>query len=135
MQRRYDRTRPHPQYTIRLRPALAVQRRNAPTWSGLSRAVSSSRYARRSPARPGSLLARTLPIWGEGTLLGPTIAGLVHLFRPQPLVQPAPKQYPHQPALPTDLAVSKPLSDLAQRLTLPSPAVMPGDPPPDAPAS
>ena len=81
----------------------------------------------------GTILTRALPVWGEGTLLGPTIAGLVQLFRPQPIARPAPKLYPHQPALPADPAASKPLSDVAQRLTLPSPAVTPGDPPPDAP--
>ena len=63
-----------------------------------------------------TVLARALPVWGVGTLLGPTIAGLVQLFRPQKPVKPAQQ-----------------LNGVARRLTLPSPAVRP-DQPPDASA-
>ena len=79
----------------------------------------------------GMLLARALPVWGEGMLLGPTVAGLVQWFRPQPLVRPVLKQQP-QPALPADPAATKPLSNATQRLTLPSPAMRP-DPPQELP--
>ena len=74
-----------------------------------------------------TLLTRALPVWGEGTLLGPTIARLVQLFRPPRLTR-------HQPARPARSAqpAQTPLRGVQRRLTLPSPAVRP-DPPPDAP--
>ena len=78
----------------------------------------------------GALLTRALPVWSEGTLLGPTIAGVVQLFRPPRLVRP-------QPAQPARLAHPKqpPLRDITQQRTLPSPVVTPDpSPPPDAPS-
>ena len=76
-----------------------------------------------------TLLTRALPVWGEGTLLGPTIAGVVQLFRPPRLVRPQPAQ----PALSEQ--PTKKLRGMQRRLTLPSPAVTPDPPPPpDAPA-
>lgn len=72
-----------------------------------------------------TLLTRALPVWGEGTLLGPTIAGLMQLFRPPRLVRPQPAQ----PALSEQ--PTQTLKGVQRRLTLPSPAVTPG-PPPDA---
>lgn len=53
----------------------------------------------------GTLLTRALPVWGEGTLLGPTIAGVVQLFRPP---QPV-RQQPAKPALPEQPAQTPPL--------------------------
>lgn len=78
----------------------------------------------------GTLLTRALPVWGEATLLGPTIAGLVQLFRPQKPGRPAPAQQPAQPALSEQPSQTQ-LSGVARRLTLPRPAVRP-DQPPDA---
>ena len=78
----------------------------------------------------GTLVTRTLPVWGEGTLLGPTIAGIVQLFRPQRPIRPAPAQQPAQPTLP-EQPMQPQLSGIARRLTLSSPAVRP-DQPPDA---
>ena len=74
----------------------------------------------------GALLTRALSVWGAGTLLGPSNAGLVHLFRPHKPVQPASAQpaLPEQPTQPQ-------LRGVTRRLTLPSPAVKP-DPPQDA---
>ena len=69
-----------------------------------------------------TLLTRALPVWGEGTLLGPTVAGLVQLFRPQKPNRSALAQQPAQPALPAQ-PMQPQLSGVAQRLTLPSPAV------------
>jgi hypothetical protein len=101
-------------------------------WGTLADQLVALREAITDQAGPGTLLMRALPVWGEGTLLGPTIAGLVQLFRPQPHVRPAPKQQSSQPALPEQPAAPKPLSGVAQRLTLPSPAVKPDDQPQDA---
>ena len=100
-------------------------------WGMLAGQLVALREAITGQAGLGTLLTRALPVWGEGTLLGPTIAGLVQLFRPQPLVRPALKQ-PAQPTLPTEPATRKPLSDVAEQLTLPSPAVRP-DPPQEPP--
>ena len=75
----------------------------------------------------GALLTRALPVWGEGALLGPTIAGVVHLFRPPRLV----RQQAVQPAL-SEQPTQTQLKGVQRRLTLPSPAVTP-DPPPEAP--
>ena len=69
-----------------------------------------------------TLLTRVLPVWGEGTLLGPTIAGLMQLFRPQKFRRPVSVQQPAQPALP-EQPTQKRISGVARRLTLPSPAV------------
>ncbi len=79
----------------------------------------------------GAILTRALPVWGEGTLLGPTIAGLVQLFRPHKPVRQAPIYQPAQPALPEQPAQPQ-LDGGARRLTLPSPAVRPDLPPDDA---
>ena len=76
-----------------------------------------------------TLLAHTVPVWGEGTLLGPTIAGMVQLFRPQQSAQPASAQ----PALP-EQPTQTPLNGATKRLTLPSPAVRP-EPPQDSSSS
>lgn len=83
----------------------------------------------------GALLARALPVWGEGTLLGPTIAGLVQVFRPQPLARPARVQPPAPSALPAEPAAPTPLTEVAERLTLPTPAVRPDESPQDTPAA
>jgi hypothetical protein len=96
-------------------------------WGMLAGQLVALREAITEYTGAGTLLTRALPVWGEGTLLGPTIAGLVQLFRPQPLARPAAQQ-PSQPALPAEPAAPKSLSDIAQRLTLPSPAVKPDAP-------
>ena len=75
-----------------------------------------------------TLLTRALPVWGEGTLLGPTIAGVVQLFRPPRLVRRPPTR-PARSEQPTET----PLRGVQRWRTQPSPAIMP-DPPPDAPA-
>ena len=99
-------------------------------WSTLAGQLVALREAITDQAGVGTLLTRALPVWGEGTLLGPTIAGLVQLFRPQKPNRPAPAQQPAQPALPAQPG-QMPLSGVARRLTLPSPVVKP-DQPPDA---
>ena len=97
-------------------------------WDTLAGQLVALREAITGQAGIETLLTRVLPVWSEGTLLGPTIAGLVQLFRPPRLVrqqpaQPARSAHPKQP----------PLRDVAQQRTLPSPAVK-ADPPPDAPS-
>lgn len=99
-------------------------------WSTLAGQLVTLREAITDQAGIGTLLTRALPVWGEGTLLGPTIAGLVQLFRPQKPGRPAPAQHPTHPAVP-EQTPQPPLSGVAKRLTLPSPAVRP-DQPPDA---
>ena len=99
-------------------------------WDTLANQLVALREAITGYSGMGTLLTRALPIWGEGTLLGPTIAGLVQLFRPQKPNKPAPAQQPALPALPAQPAQPQ-LSGIARRLTLPSPAVKP-DQPPDA---
>lgn len=74
-----------------------------------------------------TLLTRALPVCGEGTLLGPTIAGIVQLFRPPRLVRPQPAK----PALSEQ--PTQTLRGVQRRLTLPSPAVTP-DPPTEGPS-
>jgi hypothetical protein len=92
-------------------------------WGTLAAQLVALREAITSSARVGTLLTRALPVWGEGTLLGPTIAGLVQLFRPQSPIWPARVQHPPQPALPEQPAGPTSLHGVAQRLTLPGPAV------------
>lgn len=98
-------------------------------WDVLADQLVALREAITSFTGAGTLLTRALPIWGEGTLLGPTIAGLVQLFRPQQIIQPARVQHPPRPALSEQPAGPPSLHGVAQRLTLPSPAVKPNDPP------
>ena len=74
----------------------------------------------------GTLLTRALPVWGEGTLLGPTVAGIVQLFRPRRPVRPTFTQ----PALPEQPSQTQ-IRGAAKQLTLPGPAVRP-EPPQDA---
>lgn len=99
-------------------------------WGTLAAQIVALRDAITRDTEEGTLLARTLLAWGEGTLLGPTIAGIVQLFRPQRPIRPAPAQQPAQPTLPAQPTQTQ-LSGVARRLTLPSPAVRP-DQPPDA---
>lgn len=80
------------------------------------------REAHTSSTGVGMLLARALSVWGEGTLLGPASTGLMQLFRPQKLGQPAPAQPLAQQALPEHPTQQK-LSGIGRRLTRPSPAV------------
>ena len=103
-------------------------------WGTLAVQLVALREALTGSTGMNTLLSHALPVWGEGTLLGPTIAGLVQLFRPQPLARPPRVQQPSQPALKEQLAPSTPLSGVAQRLTLPSPVVKPDEPPQDLPA-
>jgi hypothetical protein len=72
------------------------------------------------------------PIWVEGTLLFPTIAGLIQLFRPKQPGQPAPAQAPAQLARPAHPTQQR-LKRGKRQATLPSPAVRP-DPPHDSPS-
>ena len=102
-------------------------------WGTLAGQLIALREAITGYTGVGALLARALPVWGEGTLLGPSNAGLVQLFRPQKPVNPAPTQQPAQPALP-EHPTQPPLSGRARRLTLPCPTVKP-DPPQDSPSS
>jgi hypothetical protein len=102
-------------------------------WDTLAGQLVALREAITGQAGMRAILTRALPMWGEGTLLFPTIAGLVQLFRPQPLVRPARVQPQAQPALPAEPTAPPSLTDGAQRRTLPSPAVK-RDPPQDAPA-
>ena len=99
-------------------------------WDSLADQLVALREAITGQAGLGILLTRALPVWGEGTLFGPTIAGIVQLFRPQKPNKPAFAQQPAQPAVPEQPTQTQ-LSGVAQRLTLPSPAVRP-DQPPDA---
>ena len=69
-------------------------------WEVLADQLVALREAITSFTGVGTLLMRALLVWGEGTLLGPTIAGLVHLFRPQKPNRSALAQQPAQPALP-----------------------------------
>jgi chromate transport protein ChrA len=101
-------------------------------WDTLASQLVALREAITGYTGVSTLLTRALPVWGEGTLLGPTIAGLVQLFRPQKLNRTVPADQPAQPALP-EQPTQQPLSGVAKRLTLPSPAVRP-DQPPDASA-
>jgi hypothetical protein len=87
-------------------------------WDTLARQLVALREAITGSAGVGTLVARTLPVWGEGTLLGPTIAGLVQLFRPHQPGKPASAQ-PALPEQPTQVA----LTGQQRRLTLPGPAV------------
>jgi hypothetical protein len=87
-------------------------------WDLLAGQLVALREAITAFTRVGTLLTRALPVWGEGTLLGPTIAGLEQLFRPRKPVLPASAQ----PAMPEQPAQTQ-LSEMAKRLTLPSPAV------------
>lgn len=93
-----------------------------PLWGMLADQLVALREALTGQAGIGTLLTRALPVWGEGTLLGPTIAGLVQLFRPQRPIRPVPTQQPAQSALPEQPA-PPPLSGVARRITLPRPAV------------
>jgi hypothetical protein len=99
-------------------------------WGTLTGQLVALREAVTGYTGVGALLTRALPVWGEDTLLGPTIVGVVQLFRPQKPVNPAPAQQPAQPALP-EQPMQTQLSGVARQLTLPSPAVRP-DQPPDA---
>ena len=99
-------------------------------WDTLASQLVALREAITGYTGMGTLLTRALPVWGEGTLLGPTIAGIVQFFRPQKPTRPAPVQQSAQPALP-EQPTQPPLSGAAKRLTLPSPAVRP-DQLPDA---
>jgi hypothetical protein len=98
-------------------------------WDMLAGQFVALREAITGSARVGARLSRALSVWGKGTLLGPTIAGLVQFFRPQQPHQPTPAQQPAQPALPAQPAQAT-LSGVHRRLTLPRPAV-PSFPPPD----
>ncbi|HLW02740.1 MAG TPA: hypothetical protein VKT82_29060 [Ktedonobacterales bacterium] len=82
---------------------------------------------------PDVLFARAWPIWVEGTLLFPTIAGLVHLFRPTKRKVTMPEQTPAQPTLP-EQPTQQVLKQGKRQATLPSPAVQP-HPPANAPSS
>lgn len=93
-------------------------------WDTLASQLVALREALTGYTGMGTLLTRALPVWGTGTLLGPTIAGLVQLFRPQKPNRPAPVQQPVQPAVP-EKPMQTQLSGVARRLTLPSPAVRP----------
>ena len=97
-------------------------------WSTLAAQIVALREAITGFTGAGTLLMRALPVWGEGTLLGPTIAGLVQLFRPPSLVRRPPTR-PARSEQPTET----PLRGVQRWRTQPSPAIMP-DPPPDAPA-
>jgi uncharacterized paraquat-inducible protein A len=99
-------------------------------WGALADQLVALREAITGYVGVGALLTRALPVWGEGTLLGPTIAGLVQLFRPQKPNKPTPTQHLAQPASPAQPTQSQ-LSGVTRRLTLPSPAVR-SDQPPDA---
>jgi len=90
------------------------------------------REAITGQAGMGTILTRVLPVWGEDTLLFPTIAGLVHLFRPPKLVKPAPVEPPAQPARPAP-PTPTPRRAVANQQTFPSPAVK-AVPPQEAPA-
>ena len=98
-------------------------------WGTLNSQFVALREAITGGTEVGTLLARALPVWGEGALLGPTTAGLVQLFRPPKLV----RLQPGQPAM-TEYPTQTKLRGVQRPLTLPSPAVKP-DPPPDAPSS
>lgn len=93
-------------------------------WGTLAGQIVALREASTGYTGLGVLLTRALPVWGEATLLGPTIAGLVQLFRPQKPVKPVPAQQPAQPALPEQQTQPQ-LNGVARRLTLPSPVVRP----------
>lgn len=82
---------------------------------------------------PDVLFTRVWPIWAEGTLLFPTIAGLVYLFRPKKREVTVPERAPAQPALP-EQPTKKLLKRVKRQATLPSPAVQP-DLPQDSPSS
>ena len=98
-------------------------------WDTLAGQLVALREAITGSTGLGTLLMRALPVWGEGALLGPTIADVVQPFRPLRLVkyQPAWLARSEQPA-------QTHLKGVQRQLTLPSPAVRP-DPPPDAPCS
>lgn len=100
-------------------------------WGTLAGQIVALREAITGSTGVGTLLARALPVWGEGTLLGPTIAGLMQLFRPYKPVSPASAPQPSQSALPEQPTQTQ-LRRVARRLTLPSPGLKP-DPPQEAP--
>ena len=91
-------------------------------WDTLAGQLVALREAITSFTGVGALLTRALPVWGAGTLLFPTIAGLVQLFRPQQPNRPPPAHPSAQPSLPAQPTQAQ-LSGAARRLTLPSPAV------------
>lgn len=99
-------------------------------WSTLAAQIVALREAITEYTGMGTLLTRALPVWGEGTLLGPTIAGIVQFFRPQKPNRPEPAQHPAQPAVP-EQPTQPQFNGVGRRLTLPRPAVRP-DQPPDA---
>jgi hypothetical protein len=68
------------------------------------------------------VFARLWPIWAEGTLLFPTIAGLVHLFRPKKREVKMTEQAPAPPAL-SEHPTQKLVKRMKRQATLPSPAV------------
>lgn len=51
-------------------------------WGTLATQLVALREALTTYTGVDTLLMRALPVWGEGTLLGPTIAGVVPFFRP-----------------------------------------------------
>lgn len=99
-------------------------------WGTLAAQIVALREAITGNTGLGTLLTRALPVWSEGTLLGPTIAGLIQLFRPQKPNNPVRAQQPAQPAVPAQPTQPQ-LNGVSRRLTLPRPAVRP-DQPPDA---
>lgn len=98
-------------------------------WDTLAGQLVALREAITGSTGVGTLLMRALPVWGEGTLLGPTIAGVVQLFRPPRLRRRRPARIVLS-AQPTRTE----RRDVPRRLAMPSPAVTPDPPPPpDAP--
>lgn len=96
-------------------------------WGTLVRQLLALRQAVLAQGGPDILFARAWPLWAEGTLLFPTIAGLIHLFRPKKRELIASEQAPAQPALPAHPAQPH-LTDSQRQRTLPSPAVQPDSP-------
>jgi hypothetical protein len=101
-------------------------------WDLLVGQVRALRQALLALDRPDAWFSQVWPLWVEGTLLFPTIAGLLQLFWPKQPGRLVPAQAPTQPGL-----LEQPTQQLLKRVkrqaTLPSPAVSP-NPPHDSPS-